>query len=217
MRQSPCPAFGYNAWRCVEAGPVPVARGRRKSSHRASARRDPLRVRPKRLARACVVPHTGLSSPELTRPGSGIGAERSSSRTCLDTERGTEACLTGCREAVIIIVARFRAPADHPCKRGDREPCMVKPRGETARVNAEVCVMRRCCMNPTRDMNLTNPNPLQPFSNSPSDSSLFPNHAFPYCAQTGNQLIPARPAFGGPFFTDAAVPRKGGAGNGETI
>jgi len=123
----------------------------------------------------------------------------------------------GCREAVITNVARFRAPADHPCKRGDREPCMVKPRGETARVNAEVCVMRRCCMNPTRDMNLTNPNPLQPFSNSPSDSSLFPNHAFPYCAQTGNQLIPARPAFGGPFFTDAAVPRKGGAGNGETI
>ena len=33
------------------------------------------------------------------------------------TERGTEAGLTGCREAVIFNVARFRAPADPPWKR----------------------------------------------------------------------------------------------------
>jgi len=88
-----------------------------------------------RPARACVVPHTGPSSPELTRPGSGTGAERSSSRTWMDTERGTETGLIGCREAVITNAARLRAPADHLCKRGDRETCMVKPRGGEARVN----------------------------------------------------------------------------------
>ena len=32
------------------------------------------------------------------------------------TERGAETCLTGCREAVITNVARFRAPADLSCE-----------------------------------------------------------------------------------------------------
>ena len=34
------------------------------------------------------------------------------------TERGTQTCLTGCREAVITNVARFRAPADILCASG---------------------------------------------------------------------------------------------------
>jgi hypothetical protein len=41
-------------------------------------------------------------------------------RSCVGktTERGTEAGLIGCREAVIPNVARFRAPADIPCESG---------------------------------------------------------------------------------------------------
>ena len=34
----------------------------------------------------------------------------------MDTERGTETGLNGCREAVITSVARFRAPADLSCE-----------------------------------------------------------------------------------------------------
>ena len=59
------------------------------------------------------------------------------------TERGTERCLTGQRKLVITNVARFRAPADSLCQgEGIGRTCMVKPRGETARVNEEVCARR---------------------------------------------------------------------------
>jgi hypothetical protein len=44
--------------------------------------------------------------------------QKNRSCTGRTTERGTETGLTGCREAVITNVARFRAPADILCESG---------------------------------------------------------------------------------------------------
>ena len=47
---------------------------------------------------------------------SGDSARRGWIADVTDTERGTETCLSGCREAVITNVARFCAPADILCE-----------------------------------------------------------------------------------------------------
>ena len=67
--------IGYNAWRCVEAGPVPGRGRRRKASCQASAKRHPLRGRQLKSCRhgSCVSAHAGRQSPELTRPGTRHG------------------------------------------------------------------------------------------------------------------------------------------------
>jgi hypothetical protein len=56
------------------------------------------------------------------------------------TERGTKACLTGCREAVITYVARFRAPADILCQGGGSGDVHGHDTDGWRRVNAEVCL-----------------------------------------------------------------------------
>jgi hypothetical protein len=59
---------------------------------------------------------TGLEGWSGTRPfGDAKGSELRGKNHRI---RGTETCLTGCREAVITNVARQRAPADHPCASG---------------------------------------------------------------------------------------------------
>ena len=68
-----------------------------------------------------------------------VGAERSSSRTCMDTERGAATCLTGCASSHILGTATCPGRSSCPDE-GDRETCMVKPRSGNARVNGEVCV-----------------------------------------------------------------------------
>ena len=58
--------------------------------------------------------------PEGSWTPRGPGSRTQKDRSCAGktTERGTETGLTGCREAVITNVARFRAPADIPCASG---------------------------------------------------------------------------------------------------
>ena len=55
------------------------------------------------------------------------------------TERGAETCLTGCREAVITNVTRFRAPADSPWKSGGSGDVHGHDTGGRRRVKGEVC------------------------------------------------------------------------------
>ena len=54
----------------------------------------------------------------LTNPATARAVREQKDRSCAGktTERGAETCLTGCREAVITNVARFRAPADLSCE-----------------------------------------------------------------------------------------------------
>ena len=58
--------------------------------------------------------------------------------------------------------------------------------------------------------------PATPSKFSPFTLFISPP-PFPILRSDGKSLDPGRPAFGGPILTDAAVPRMGGAGNGETI
>lgn len=64
------------------------------------------------------------------------------------TERGTITCLTGCREAVITNVARFRAPADVSRESGGSGDVHGHDTGRTARVNEEVCLNYEVVKNP---------------------------------------------------------------------
>ena len=56
----------------------------------------------------------GVEAEQASTTPRHLVTQRNRSCAGKTTERGTETGSTGCREAVIIIVARFRAPADIP-------------------------------------------------------------------------------------------------------
>ena len=60
-------------------------------------------------------PDVPLAGRAQTPRGPGSRTQKDRSCAGKTTERGTETGLTGCREAVITNVARFRAPADILC------------------------------------------------------------------------------------------------------
>jgi hypothetical protein len=90
----------------------------------------------------------GQVASASTTPGYQV-TQRDRSCAGKTTERGTETCLNGCREAVTNCGTVPCPGRSRMRKRGDRETCMVKPRGGNARVNGETCLMKNCQLDPS--------------------------------------------------------------------